>query len=302
MSEAQNVNISDDDMPAMFRAADQASAKSQLAFLRWTAIDLLLIIASSVLGAFSFSSEEQKTELAIISASLMCAGFLLTLYLRAQKFEQSWYDGRAVAESLKTSAWRFMTCSDPYVEVLTIPEVTGLFIKTLEEVVQERRDLASSLDATVASESQISQKMQEVRKMSFDDRKSIYLSQRVENQRAWYSRKSVVNKNSASTWFNVVMISQLLALIFSLSLIKYPNLPINISTLFATAAAASIAWLQLKRHQELSNSYSLAAQELRFIIEQAQNVTSSDELSNFVLSAENAISREHTMWKARRVG
>lgn len=288
-------------MPAMFRSADRASAESQRDFLRCMATDLTLIVASSVIGAFSFSSDTAKSALALVSAGLMSAGLLLTLYIRSQKFEQSWYDGRAVAESVKTRAWRFMTCSEPYRETLTEAEASSLFLKTLQGVMQERKAFSASLGGDDTSLTpQISPKMLAVRQMPLPERKSIYLSQRINDQRKWYSSKSNMNKKSARFWFNAVILSQAFALFSSLALIRWPNLPVNVSTFFAAAAAASIAWVQLKRHQELSNSYGLAAQELGLIAEQAQNITAPDKLSDFILDAENAISREHTLWIARR--
>lgn len=299
MSENQSVT-DDQDMPAMYQLADRASAESQRAFLRCMATDLTLIVASSVIGAFSFSSDAAKSALALVSAGLMSAGLLLTVYIRSQKFEQSWYDGRAVAESVKTRAWRFMTCSEPYGEALTEVEASSLFLKTLQEVMQERKAFSASLCDDTSLAPQISPKMLAVRQMSLSERKSIYLSQRINDQRKWYSSKSKINKKSAQFWFNAVMLSQTFALFSSLALIQWPNLPINVSTFFAAAAAASIAWLQLKRHQELSNSYGLAAQELGLIAEQAQNITTADKLSTFILDSENAISREHTLWIARR--
>lgn len=300
MSEDQSVAIDDQDMPAMFRSADRASAESQRDFLRCMATDLTLIVASSVIGAFSFSSDTAKSALALVSAGLMSAGLLLTLYVRSRKFEQSWYDGRAIAESVKTRAWRFMTCSEPYGEALTEAEARTLFLKTLQEVMQERKDFSQSLGDETSLAPQISPKMLAVRQMPLSERRSIYLSQRINDQRKWYSGKSKMNKKSARFWFNAVMLSQVFALFFSLALIQWPNLPVNVSTFFAAAAAASIAWLQLRRHQELSNSYGLAAQELGLIAEQGQNVTGPDKLSAFILDAENAISREHTLWIARR--
>ena len=93
---------------------------------------------------------------------------------------------------------------------------------------------------------------------------------------------------------------QAIALFSSLALIRWPNLSINTSAIFAAAAASAIAWLQLKRHQELTNSYGLAAQELGLIAEQSRGITEPEKLSAFILDAENAISREHTLWKARR--
>lgn len=300
MTDDQSITIDDRDMPAMFRSADRASAESQRTFLLCMATDLTLIVAASVLGAFSFSSATAKSSLALVSAILMSVGLLLTLYIRSQKFEQSWYDGRAVAESVKTRAWRFMTCSEPYRETLTKAEASSLFVKTLQEVMQERKAFSASLGDDTSLTPQISPKMLAVRQMSLPERKSIYLSQRINDQRKWYSSKSKMNKKSARVWFNAIMLSQAFALFSSLALIRWPNLPVNVSTFFAAAAAACIAWLQLKRHQELSNSYGLAAQELGLIAEQAQSITAPDKLSAFILDAENAISREHTLWIARR--
>jgi len=284
----------------MFRLANRASEDAQTAFLRFIAADLTLIVASSVLGAFSFSSDTAKSVLALVSAGLMGAGLLLTLYIRSQQFEQSWYDGRAVAESVKTRAWRFMTCSEPYGETLTEAEASRLFLNTLHEVMQERKAFSASLGDDTSLAPQISPKMLAVRRMSLPERKAIYLTQRINDQRMWYSNKSKMNKNSARFWFNAVMLSQAFALFSSLCLIRWPTLPINVPTFFAAAAAAAIAWLQLKRHRELANSYGLAAQELGLIAEQVQNMTTPDQLSDFILDAENAISREHTLWKARR--
>jgi len=44
----------------------------------------------------------------------------------------------------------------------------------------------------------------------------------------------------------------------------------------------------------------LTAYEIGFIREQISNVSTDKELSDFVKDAENAFSREHTQWAARR--
>jgi len=227
-------------------------------------------------------------------------GNAVTLYIRSQRFEQDWYDGRAVAESVKTRAWRFMTCSEPYVEGLSKEDACDLFLQTLKEVTEERKTFSASIGANVSLEPQISDKMLLVRRASLQERKRIYLSQRIDDQRKWYSSKSTNNRDLARHWFNAVMAAQALALFSSLALIRWPNFPVNLASIFAAVAAAFIAWMQLKRHQELSNSYGLAAQELGYIAEQARLIHASEKLSAFILDAENAISREHTLWRARR--
>jgi hypothetical protein len=65
-------------------------------------------------------------------------------------------------------------------------------------------------------------------------------------------------------------------------------------------AAAFTAWAQLGRHDELSNSYALANQELLSIKAVADMVYTEQELAKLVREGEGAISREHTMWIAKR--
>ena len=58
--------------------------------------------------------------------------------------------------------------------------------------------------------------------------------------------------------------------------------------------------MQAKRYSELAASYALTAHEISLIREQALNPSTEEEFSKFVSDAENAFSREHTQWSARR--
>lgn len=58
----------------------------------------------------------------------------------------------------------------------------------------------------------------------------------------------------------------------------------------------------MRQHEELAQSYAVAALELGFIEEQVGRVSDDKGLSAFVADAESAISREHTLWIARRDG
>jgi hypothetical protein len=83
-------------------------------------------------------------------------------------------------------------------------------------------------------------------------------------------------------------------------LIILPDQTINTPSLFTTIIGILIAWMQLKRYQELSQSYGIAALELGMIIEEGKHVRNESGLSKFVLNSENGISREHTLWIARK--
>jgi hypothetical protein len=59
-------------------------------------------------------------------------------------------------------------------------------------------------------------------------------------------------------------------------------------------------WLQTKQHQVLAHAYAVTAQELSSIRSLIQWQESESDWSAFVDDAETAISREHTLWRAKR--
>ena len=126
------------------------------------------------------------------------------------------------------------------------------------------------------------------------------MASRVQDQRAWYSRKSEFNQKRAITLFSFVLVAQLVAVAGLIARIIWPEFPANPASVLASVAAALLAWLQLRRHQELAQSYALAAQDLGIVEARASSVTSDQTLADFVADAENAVSREHAMWLARR--
>jgi hypothetical protein len=61
-----------------------------------------------------------------------------------------------------------------------------------------------------------------------------------------------------------------------------------------------VSWLQTKQHSNLIESYSVAAQELAAIKAQISPQDTEEAWARFVKEAEEAISREHILWKASR--
>ena len=56
----------------------------------------------------------------------------------------------------------------------------------------------------------------------------------------------------------------------------------------------------MKRHNELAQTYGLAAQELEELESITVSLTEEGKFLQIVEQVEEAISREHTMWCARR--
>jgi hypothetical protein len=142
--------------------------------------------------------------------------------------------------------------------------------------------------------------MQEVRVLSTQDRRDFYVKARIEDQRNWYSAKAKTNQDREWRWFIVIMLAQIAAIVSAFLLVYSPESNLNLTGFCSTLATAALAWLQVKRHQELAQSYNLTAQELGLIATKARHIITDDKLSAFVSDTENAISREHTMWIARR--
>jgi hypothetical protein len=97
-----------------------------------------------------------------------------------------------------------------------------------------------------------------------------------------------------------VIACQAIAIGAAVLLVRWPDFNFNIASVFSAAAAAFIAWQELKRHQELAFAYGQAAHEIGLVLARERYIDTEVEFSAFVSDAENAISREHTMWTARR--
>ena len=288
------------DFPSLFQAADKASVQAQKNYLIIIGLDLSFMIIGSLLAIYSFKCDFNKLIVYSISGLFLLTSLILTIVLKSKAFEDVWYQGRALAESVKTLTWRFATCSELFENNLSKDEVSRRFLERLKELSNEFKDLNKTLDANILSLPIISPKMESIINLSAMERKEYYINERIKEQKKWYSDKAEFNKRKYDMWFVVIILAQFLSLVSIIVLIKNPTLDWNLVGLFTTISAAAISWLQLKQHQELKQAYTTAAQELNFIEASSSTVTTENELSRFVLDSENAISREHTLWLAQK--
>lgn len=288
--------VTNADFPSLFQAADSASNRSQVLYMRLVKADLAMLFVGALLTSITVNNLEIKVWLNIFGAILLLLAFATSLGLKFTRYEKTWYGARAVAESVKTLSWRYMTCAKPFDSSLAVGQVDHLFVNRLEEILLERKNLAVDFPGNITN--QISDRMKEIRQLPWEDKKNIYLNYRVQDQRAWYNKKSEINRNNGNIFFVIAIVLQFIAFAFAMYRIKDPN-TINLAAVFATGTAALFSWIQIKKFHELAQVYALTAQELGFVETKAA-VTGDMELSSFVADSENAISREHIMWTARR--
>ena len=165
--------------------------------------------------------------------------------------------------------------------------------------------------------------MRDVRAANWQARRSLYLSDRVGDQIQWYDGRAKYNAARATqiVWVSVSL--QVLAILFAVYLgaivLGLHHTPearfllgwigpwspevqeLDLVSVLTTIAASVVAWAQAKQHDDLQNSYRQAWRELESIRDQMLDPHRDTEadFQQAVVSAEGAISREHTMRAAK---
>jgi SMODS and SLOG-associating 2TM effector domain 1 len=128
-----------------------------------------------------------------------------------------------------------------------------------------------------------------------------YQWHRVADQQRWYANKSSSNNIHARNWLIAFYTANALGLVgAALKASAVTN--VDLLGILAAAAAAIGAWLEVKQHRSLAIAYNVTARELRRVLTLFDVAMSPDQWADFVDQAEEAISREHTMWVASRTG
>jgi hypothetical protein len=192
---------------------------------------------------------------------------------------------------MQVSPFHFPECQE---------EADSRFDSELSQIKRSRAATSSYLIERLRGTGNISEAMRRTRQMSLRQRRDLYLEDRLRGQRTWYESNATENRSSSSRWFIVVTSLQAAALTFAVLKAAWLPLPVNFASLMMTMAASFTAWTQANKHEELANSYSLAAQELREMESLAKPSSDESEFQVFVENAEEAMSREHTMWYVRR--
>ena len=74
--------------------------------------------------------------------------------------------------------------------------------------------------------------------------------------------KSSSNTKAEDYWFAITIAMQFIAIVMAIVQIAVSTIPLNLVPILMTCAAAAVGWNQMKRHSELSQSYSITGQEL----------------------------------------
>lgn len=289
--------LQETDLPVLYQAADANSLEAQQRFLRVTSAELIMVVIAAAAGAFTWRTGGADWA-GVVAAVSFAVALVLRVYLLTSRPDRTWYDGRAVAESAKNLAWRYAVGGDPFrVDTKEEAEADEILVKRLREILEGLKGLHLVPPSNGAE--QITPGMRKLRAKSLGERKEAYEFDRIADQRDWYSRKARWNKNRANRWSGALIIIEALGI--TAAILKATGvLDVDVLGLAGAVVAAAMSWLQVKQHSTLAEAYSVAAQELAAIKARISRQTSEEAWARFVNEAEDAISREHTLWKASR--
>lgn len=282
--------------PALYYSANQASLNAQKNYIGNIIAYLILTILGTTLSFFVID----------FKIAGICAIFIflftlaITIYQAYKRFDKEWYTGRALAESIKTRTWRFVMKTEPYDQIESFDIDKKEFCKDLEKIFKQNTSLGNALLSDNVLSDNLTQEMLTVRNLDSANRLKYYVKNRIDEQREWYFKKAKHNKQMEKRWFISLIIFHTLILALLVFQIGYKTekLPTEIIIVLVSSI---LTWIQVKKYQDLSTSYALTAHEIGIIKSQSFLAHGSDEkLSNYVKDSENAFSREHTQWVARK--
>lgn len=281
------------DFPALYQSANDLSLESQTHFFRALKFHLVLLVVAAFLSFVHFP----HWSVGVLQLLALLGALSCSIYLFSKRPDRNWYAGRAVAESIKTITWRYVSRAEPFQG--DDAKTRSQFQQKLKSIVDQNQAVAQAFTKYLDAP-QITDAMIQMRTSSLDERKNRYAENRIKDQLVWYAKKAAFNRNASSAFFWALIVANgaaVLCAILRITFIEVPHWPTDV---FVATAAGLLSWMQAKRFAELASSYALAAHEIGLIREQSQQPATDEEFSLFVGDAENAFSREHTQWVARK--
>lgn len=280
-------------LPELYYAADQRAQEAQ----KRHSVGLCLQYAILVCASASTLGEELMGSHAAIGSYLffiVISGVLLTQNFFSASASK-WYRLRAVAESIKTLAWKHaMGCS-----LQGKPSKKNYLGAATNRILDAHSDSAEVASLWSFSVEETSW-MMNARSSPIAERYSVYLNMRINEQLEWYAMHSMNMKRRARFFFLALTVTYLIAIGIGIYQFLVPGTQFSwASEPVLVVAAGFLGWTEAKRYGELSTTYSLTAREIGGILNSINLPETEAQFASLVEEVEMAFSREHTQWAAR---
>ncbi|MDZ7929315.1 DUF4231 domain-containing protein [Rhodococcus sp. NPDC076796] len=290
-----SAGLTDGDLPGVWREADRSSLKGQRLTLRLVRAKVCGGVFAAVGGALTW-----KLGHVDLAAVMILLGFAAALVSETTSWicnpERKWYDGRAVAESVKTLAWRYAVGADPFPAGMPPEDAEEEMRRRISRITQEINDVVVFETSDVV----ITPQMDGLRGAPFTEQRDAYVDGRTIEQKRWYAKKARYNMRQAQGWRLALTAAEILAVMLAIGKL-FGGWQIDAAGLFAAIIGAGAAWVAVKQFAPLASAYSVATNELGIQAGRLRSVE-ADRWPVVAADAEEAISREHTTWLASRTG
>ncbi|MBY5523563.1 DUF4231 domain-containing protein [Rhizobium leguminosarum] len=290
--------MTDIDYPALYLTANASSRNGQQRFLAILICEYCLLVIAAILSMNLSTNVAYNVASAVVFFALII--FLLVRSLMS--LDRDWYNGRAIAESIKTLTWKFMMQAHPFAADQGIASAEAAFVKLLHQILNSNKELGKIFSAQIEEGDQITEKMRTVRAGSLGSRRSFYAKERIADQLGWYTKKAKWNGRRFILFIVVLCVVYAIAAISALTRIRYPDFAFYPTEPLIAVAGGIIGWIQIKRFNELSAAYTLTAHEIGLTKAMGGGAGTEEKFAEHVNDAELAFSREHTQWIARQAG
>ncbi|MCA0049450.1 DUF4231 domain-containing protein [Mesorhizobium sp. B283B1A] len=281
--------------PVLYESANDASNRSQWWFLALVRLEYFLLLVAAM---FSLGWSSSRAYFAAYAGFFACS-MMVMVYRSMKKPERTWYQARALAESVKTLTWRFAMRAEPFDDVRS-SDARRDFRDLLGEVLKSNHSVSDALVGLQSTGDQLPDEMQEMRERDLEERRQCYLKKRIADQREWYGRKALANKAAARRWLVISCTAYALGLIFIVARVVDPSSEGWPTEPLVVFASAVVGWTQIKKFNELAAAYTLTAQEIGLAEVLIRDAATAAAFSAAVNETELAFSREHTQWAARQ--
>jgi hypothetical protein len=289
------LQLTDEDLPEIFKVADRASLRGQRSYLRGTKARLTFAILTAVFSALNLGTWGHWDSSPLCVTLALILTLLVEVWMLVTKPEREWYDGRAYAESVKSLSWRYAVVAEPFPDRGTQAEQERNFATEIAKLISE----SPSDSVVVTSSASITESMRRLRQASLAERRAIYIKERIENQSKWYSEKARHNINWARRWRAILLAIEGAGIIFAL-LEAGHTFAFDAAGVVGALLGAGSAWFAVRQYESLGRAYTFAANDLNLAHARLRHVAEENAWAREASDAEEAISREHTMWRASR--
>lgn len=293
-----STTVDDVDLPPLFRSSDRSALAHQSESFRTARAQLLVLLLATAVA--TLAEQIGSRVWSVLAAVLYALTVAVGLHISRRRARAHWQAHRAVAEVLRSLAWQYMVHGGPFHSRVVDPD--GVFEERLEERLRELRKVGweDSRDgpAGMRGAGQITPAMRSVRARPFEARRDIYLRDRLLEQFVWYRDRAARAHRAAARWSAVTTLLTLLALAAA-ALRAAGLIGWDLTGLLSAAAAAGVAWQEVRRHRPLTYAHSLVEQDLDTLRTAMGTTVTEEGWADAVAEAERLVSPQHSDWLGR---